>query len=103
MNINVKSSDSEIYYFPSDLDIRAAVSLQDALSTALDQSDALLLDASKVERLSTPCVQIIISAMKSLENEGRSFRIVDATPQFVEFFDELGFATALEQWSAADG
>ena len=74
-----------------------------AVRGALDQSNELLLDASQVAKLSTPCVQIVISAMNSIERESRVCRMTEPSAYFSNFMNDLGFGEMLERWSLADG
>ena len=91
------------FALPAELDLRAAVALHGALSAALDQSNDLVLDASQVVKLSTPCVQIIISAMNSMERESRICRMTEPSAYFSNFMNDLGFGEMLERWRLADG
>jgi len=49
------------------LDIRAASPLRDGLQKALKRGKPIVLDAAQVDRLSTPCIQVLLAAGKSAE------------------------------------
>ena len=73
---------------PPVLDLAAADGFLDLLRNETAQDDPLQLDASGVETLTLPCVQIILAAFKS---SGR-ISIVHPSAEFVAAFDDLGLA-----------
>lgn len=58
------------------------------------------LDATQVEVLTTPGVQLILSFSKSLEAQGISLRIIHAKPAVTQVFERLGLATQFSGWEA---
>lgn len=73
---------------PPVLDLAAADGFLDLLRNETAQDDPLQLDASGVETLTLPCVQIILAAFKS---SGR-ISIAHPSAEFVAAFDDLGLA-----------
>jgi anti-anti-sigma regulatory factor len=57
-----------------------------------------VIDASAVDRLSTPCVQILLSAVQHMEQHGISFVIRSPSDAFVTAFDDLGLFSYLMKW-----
>jgi hypothetical protein len=51
-----------------------------------------------VDRLSTPCVQILLSAAQHMEQNGISFVIKSPSDSFVTAFDDLGLFSYLMKW-----
>ena len=50
----------------------------------------ILLDGSRVERISTPCIQILIAALKSAEARGTPFRLSNPSNVLAEALVDLG-------------
>jgi len=50
----------------------------------------ILLDGSRVERISTPCIQILIAALKSAEARGTRFRLSNPSNVLAEALVDLG-------------
>jgi two-component system chemotaxis response regulator CheY len=71
---------------PPVLDLAAADELLQKLLHALDTGQPLRLEASAVETLTTPCVQIILAAMGS----GQDISIENPSAAFVNAFRDLG-------------
>jgi chemotaxis protein CheX len=60
----------------------------------------LSLNAQNVERLSTPCVQIMLSAAAEIENKGGRFTVENISKGFERSMRELGLSDHLKNWSA---
>ncbi len=73
------------FALPPVLDFAAAENLQMSLIDKLRMSSSLQLDASSVETLTTPCVQLILAAAKS-----HQVRIQNASLAFDSAFSDLG-------------
>lgn len=82
------------------LDIRAAAHLRDGLSKALARGKPVVIDAGQVERLSTPCVQVLLAASKSAEAAGGRLTLTQASDGFVAAFSDLGLFGNLMNWQA---
>lgn len=74
------------------LDLKAAEVLREDLIAA--KASALHVDASKVQRLGGLCLQVLLSAQRTWAADGEHFRVVDASPDFLEGLRTFG-ATAL--------
>jgi anti-anti-sigma regulatory factor len=61
---------------------------------------AVLLDASKVDIITTPGMQLILSLDKSLELTGGRLEIVNPSEFFVQITKALGLIAQLAKWSA---
>jgi two-component system, chemotaxis family, chemotaxis protein CheY len=72
---------------PAVLDLTAAAALLDAMQHQLQGQNPLRLDASDVETLTLPCIQVILAAIRSYD------RITIECPSeaFVSAFEDLGF------------
>ena len=63
----------------------------------------LLLDASAVEVITTPGVQMIIALGKILERHSGKLEIITPTEVFAKAFETLGLKYLLEKWSISNG
>ncbi|MHC4447657.1 MAG: STAS domain-containing protein [Planctomycetota bacterium] len=81
------------------LDIRAAEPLRDVLRRAISKGGPLALDAGSVDRMSTPCIQILIAAAAAVKEAETTFTIVGPSDTFIESFNELGLFPVLKQWN----
>ena len=73
------------------LHLPAARPLAEAIASL--RGTDLTLDASKVRNLGAQCAQILVAAVKAWRVDGRSLRIVEATPSFNEGAHLLGLGT----------
>lgn len=88
------------------MDIRAAEPLLGSLQEALSANPAqgqpgggkIVIDASSVDRLSTPCVQVLIGALQDMEQNGIPFVLKSPSDAFVSAFDDLGLFSYLMKW-----
>ena len=78
------------------LDVEAAAELRSELLRALETSACVNVDASAVRRLSTPCLQVLAAAAKSIAQSGEGRLRLHSMPQpLSEMAGLLGFAEAL--------
>jgi anti-anti-sigma regulatory factor len=63
------------------------------------KSKIVVLDAGDVERVTTPCVQIILSLGKTLEKDNRLLKIDRATDDMRQVFCDLGLEEQFNKWS----
>lgn len=81
------------------MDIRAAEPLLQSLKEVIGMdAQPIVIDASAVDRLSTPCVQVLISGLQQMEASGIPFTIKSPTDSFVTAFDDLGLFSYLMKW-----
>ena len=86
-----------LYRLPSVLDLTGAQSLRDTL-VALLGDGSLLLDASAVERMSTPCVQVLLAAARAADLAGSPFQVLDASEVFQAALADLGLQDEFKKW-----
>ncbi|MCK0069689.1 MULTISPECIES: STAS domain-containing protein [Kordiimonas] len=83
---------------PRELDLLAAESLKETLLAELDEGEGLLLDASDVERVSTPCIEVLVSAQKTCVATSQSFQISNSSQVLVDAFSALGLDEQFKGW-----
>ena len=79
------------------LDLAQAVNLRDTMATLL-HGDGVVLDASAVERMSTPCTQVLLAAGRAAEQAGLSFVILNASTAFRTALADLGLQPEFSKW-----
>ena len=84
---------------PEILDFSAAGSLKTALEGALSGGRSFKLDAKNVERLSTPCVQVLIAAERAMKAADVPFTLSKPSDAFIDTFNDLGVFSHLKQWT----
>lgn len=83
---------------PSVVDMIVAESLLAALRGAVRQGGDVDIDASRVERLSTAGVQILLAARRAVVDGGRRFSVSKYSDAFVATFGDLGLYPSLMEW-----
>jgi len=78
-----KKKDWPVMKLPNVLDFAAAASLRESLTQELNAAGRLQIDASAVELLSFPCMQVILAATRS------GAVVLNASPAFAEAFETL--------------
>ena len=94
---SLRSSDP--HCLPQTLDLTAAQSLQQSLLTSLG-GGAVILDASAVERMSTPCVQVLLAAGRAADLAGSPLQIIEASDVFRAALADLGLQAEFKNWMA---
>lgn len=93
-----KTDDATQLGLVASMDLRAAEPLLHSLHEMMAQGGKVVIDASPVERLSTPCVQILLSAAQHMEQHGIPFVVKSPSDAFVTAFDDLGLFSFLMKW-----
>ncbi len=84
---------------PEILDFGTAEPLKAALEKALAGGRPLKLDAGKVERLSTPCLQVLIAAEQAMKSADIALTLAAPSDAFIDTFNDLGAFSHLKQWT----
>lgn len=84
---------------PAVLDILAAEGLREAIRETLVLGGRLDVDASQVERMSTPCLQVLVAGGRALKEGGVAMLIDRPSDAFINGFYDLGLASELADWT----
>ncbi|MFN4312373.1 MAG: STAS domain-containing protein [Ferrovibrio sp.] len=93
-----KSDDATQLGLVASMDLRTAEPLLHSFHEIMASGGKVVIDASAVERLSTPCVQILLSAVQHMEQHGIPFIVKSPSDAFVSAFDDLGLFSFLMKW-----
>lgn len=80
---------------PSSLELAAAEPLCRKLQDKIRDARPILLVGSAVERISTPCLQILVAASKSARARGVSFALREPSKVLLDALVDLGLEQAL--------
>lgn len=80
---------------PARLDLAVAAPLRQALRDLLDTNTRVSIDAAAVERVATPCVQVLMAAAREARARGVGFAIGQPSPAFAEALADLGIGPDL--------
>jgi anti-anti-sigma regulatory factor len=77
-------------HLPPSLDLSEAELLCRELRAQILAAETIVLEGSQVERVSTPCLQILLAAFKSSESRGLSFRLDAPSKVLTDALADLG-------------
>ena len=81
---------------PGTADLTISQELKAALQSALAGGAGIDIDAGQVEKITTPCLQIVVSGAAAFaEAGGPAMRITNASPIFARAVSDLDFASVL--------
>lgn len=94
----VKKQDFSVsVQFLSVMDMSVSEELYNLLVECLSSGKKIILIADQVERITTPCLQMIFSLLSSVASSGAEVEIRDKSPAFVKALDDLGFNDCFER------
>lgn len=88
---------ANVHRLPNVLGLTAARELRDDIKARL-ASGVVVLDAEAVDRVSTPCVQVLLAAGLAAASANASFRIVNGSQAFSAAVVDLGLESQFRNW-----
>lgn len=85
------------FLLPAVLDLTQAQPLLDVLMAQAGDHPRRI-DASAVERMSTPCAQILLAAGRAADLQDGVFQIVEASDVFCAALSDLGLKAEFKKW-----
>jgi len=95
--IAAAQAESVVHVLPQMLDLVQASHLRDDMVRVAGETNTVL-DAAAVERMSTPCAQILIAAGRAAQATGKSFKITNASDVFRAGIADLGLQAEFSNW-----
>lgn len=92
-----QESGADLNRLPQVLDLTQAQNLRDSMAARLSEG-ALVLDASAVERMSTPCMQVLLAAGRAADLAGSPFQIINVSDVFRTALADLGLQAEFKNW-----
>ncbi len=87
------------YTLPSSITIETIEALLGELKDVPLTGGGLAVDATQVEIITTPGVQVILALGKALAQAGGTFAILEKSAAFTQAFHTLGLDGQLKEWS----
>ncbi len=98
-NITAKANlEPAIIELPEIMDIVGAEEFLGQLKDMNNSGVDIVLDGNNIERLTTPCVQLMLSASVTAESNGVSFIVKNPSDVMFEVFEDIGLSDRLAQW-----
>lgn len=97
---NVRADDvvnGSVQMLPPMLDLLQAPLLRDQL-VRLQGAPGIVLDAGEVERVSTPCAQVLLAAGRAAQAAQRAFKITNPSEVFKAAIADLGLQAEFTNW-----
>jgi len=82
---------------PSEIDLRAANDLRLTLEPLVASNQPIVFDASQVERLGTPAIQLLLAAERTLG--AGQMTLAHPSTALQRAFQDLGLSETLTRWS----
>lgn len=79
---------------PPVLDLTAAAELKKGLLEALAQPE-VSVDAAAVQRITTPCLQVLVAAVRDVRAQGGVIKILNVPDSMLEPINTLGLSALL--------
>lgn len=89
-----RMSEPQALPLASVLDLTTIEELYDALRDR-SASAAFILDGSAVERITTPCLQLLAAAAKSASQSDMAFKLKNPSPTLIAAIQDLGLANSI--------
>lgn len=89
----------EIKLAPS-MDIIAAEKFKEQLLAAINDAGKVTINASDVDRITTPCIQLFLSADKELANNGGALKMINASDITISALKDIGLEKEYLRWSS---
>lgn len=86
---------------PKDCDTQFAASLHEEIARDFALIGEVQLDASAVERINTPAIQVMVMLSRALTAENIHMSVEACSSAFRAGFEHLGLRAQLTEWGAA--
>ena len=96
-----KTVDKLEFTLARELDLLAAEALKNDLLALLHKDSDLIINGGEVERVATPCIEVLVAAAAAFGEGGRSFKIAEPSPSLCDSFEAVGLADRIELWRAS--
>lgn len=90
-----RSGETYALALPAAMDLTTAAELKQMLLAAVDSAKPIVVDAANVQRITTPCFQVLVAAARDMQKTGGSMKIVNVPDVFREPAQTLGLCEAL--------
>lgn len=96
-----RKANMQNYSLPAVLDLLGAQALKNDLLEHFNGDGDLLVNGADVERISTPCIEVMIAAAGSFGRADRKFLVQSPSACFEDAMKTLGLTDYLSRWRQA--
>lgn len=82
------------------MDIVAAGKLKEQLVSMIDEIGKVTIDGNKVERIMTPCIQLLVVADQELMKNQSGIKMINASDEMVNSLTDIGLEENYKKWSS---
>jgi anti-anti-sigma regulatory factor len=93
---------SNILNLPEKVDIASALDIANSLK-AMGTATEIILNAKAVEKVTTPGVQVLLSAHLTAKENGGKITVIEPSEAFINNVSTFGFSNQLKEWTGQDG
>jgi chemotaxis protein CheX len=97
VQVQVKGKQA-ILRLPSISDLTVAADLRQRLIEQSEEHRHLVIDAQDVERITTPCIQVLLSADRTFAGRQEPLSLSNPSQATRSAFAELGMQSLFEKW-----
>lgn len=96
------AADEDIFLLPAQMDITSIAQISNDI-TSMYTGNNITFDASKVERITTPGVQLLLATSGTAKARGGKVLVQEPSEAFTNIISELGFSNQLKEWMGNNG
>ena len=93
-----KSAKKKTLKLPETADISAIDGLHLQMKEAIASAKEIQLEGKDVDRITTPCIQILLSAYNSLKDSDKGFSLKEPSEECVAAFEDMGLDEYIKRW-----
>ena len=93
-----RTANNQAYSLAASLDLLAAQTLRDDLLERFHGDGGLTISAEAVERISTPCIEVLVATSNAFSGTERKFRVESSSACFDDAMHTLGLTEYLVRW-----
>ncbi|MCC3861224.1 STAS domain-containing protein [Pseudemcibacter aquimaris] len=82
------------------MDLVAANDFKVQLESQLNDKSEITIDGSEVERILTPCIQLIVATDNELKKNNSKLIVTNASDAFISAVTDLGLEKEYKDWSS---
>lgn len=79
-------------------DISSATEFKETLEKSIKSSPELIIEAGKLEKITTPCIQLLLSASQSVMKKKGKLILQDPSKEMEKAFTDIGFIDQFNEW-----
>tara|TARA_R110002096_G_scaffold420735_1_gene625960 strand:- start:567 stop:857 length:291 start_codon:yes stop_codon:yes gene_type:complete len=82
------------------MDLITAGKLKAQLVEAADSYGKITIDGEKVDRILSPCIQLLVVADQEISKNNEGLKLINASDEMVEALKDIGLEKEYDKWSS---